>query len=754
MRTFWLYLIAGWLTMPVAAPAETLDIARLVASPALSGPTVRGIQISPDGTRVTWLQGKADDQDQLDLWEYHVADGEKRLLVDSRELTGGQDEQLDEVELARRERARIYETGIVEYTWSPDGTALLFPLGGELYYLELGAQPRRLTNTPATETDARISPRGRYVSFVREQNLYLIDLASGEQRALTTAGGGAVSYGAAEFVAQEEMYRYTGYWWSEDDRRIAFTRVDETGVALKDRYEIDAGGVTTIPQRYPFAGTPNAVVDLFLLDLDAGEPRQVALGSSSDFYLARVDFSPDGTLAVQKQTRDQKRLELIFVDPATLEQRLVLVEEQPHWVNLHSDLTFIDGGAQFIWSSERSGFNHLYLYDRDGSLQRQLTSGDWPVAPAGHSGGAVDEANGMLWFTGSRETPTERHLYRMPLAGGEAQRMTEAGGWYDATVAKDGSFFVEYGGGPLRPPYVAIRSADGELLAWVNENALEEGHPYYPYLAGHRPFEFGTLEADDGTPLHYRLMLPAGFDPARSYPAVMYLYGGPGVGAGVVTKAWPIDGRLHGLNQILARSGYVVFTLDNRGTPNRGKAFEDVIYRDMGDAEVRDQLRGLEWLKSQPYVDADRVGVHGWSYGGYMTLMLLLKAPGAFAAGIAGAPVTNWRLYDTHYTERYMGDPNDGDGKYESSSPMSYAQNLADPLLIVHGMADDNVFFDNTVQMIEALQKHAQPFEMMSYPGQRHRIVGEGENTQLWNLYLDFFGRYLQGSCEEGKICY
>jgi len=197
-----------------------------------------------------------------------------------------------------------------------------------------------------------------------------------------------------------------------------------------------------------------------------------------------------------------------------------------------------------------------------------------------------------------------------------------------------------------------------------------------------------------------------------------------------------------------------VFTLDNRGTPNRGKAFEDVIYRDMGDAEVRDQLRGLEWLKSQTYVDADRVGVHGWSYGGYMTLMLLLKAPGAFAAGIAGAPVTNWRLYDTHYTERYMGDPNDGDGKYESSSPMSYAQNLADPLLIVHGMADDNVFFDNTVQMIEALQKHAQPFEMMSYPGQRHRIVGEGENTQLWNLYLDFFGRYLQGSCEEGKICY
>ncbi|MGD8357456.1 MAG: DPP IV N-terminal domain-containing protein [Lysobacterales bacterium] len=750
MRTILFWLIACWLAVPATVSAETLDIARLVASPSLSGPTVSGIQISPDGARVTWLQGRADDQHQLDLWEYHVADRGKRLLVDSTALTGGQEEKLDEVERARRERARIHDSGIVEYSWSPDGRALLFPLGGDLYYLELGSKPRRLTDTAVTETDARISPQGHYVSFVREQNLYLIDLGSGEERALTTAGGGAVSYGMAEFVAQEEMDRYTGYWWSKDDSRIAFTRVDESGVELKDRYEIGADGVTTIPQRYPFAGTPNAVVELYLLDLASGEARKIELGADKDFYLARVDFSPDGTLAAQKETRDQKSLDLIFIDPETLQQKVVLREEQPHWINLHRDLTFIEGGERFIWSSERSGFNHLYLYRKDGTLLRQLTDGDWPVAPSDRRGGAVravDEANGVLWFTGFRETPTERHLYHVPLAGGEVQRMTAAGGWYDATVAGDGSFYVEYGEGPLRPPYTAIRSASGERLAWINENALDESHPYYPYLPGHRPFNFGTLEADDGTPLNYRLMLPADFDPDRRYPAIIYLYGGPGVPP-VARKSWPIDGRLLGLNQILARSGYVVFTLDNRGTPNRGKAFEDAIYRDMGDAEVRDQLRGLEWLKAQPYVDADHVGIYGWSYGGYMTLMCLLKAPGAFAAGIAGAPVTNWKLYDTHYTERYMGDPNegngDGDGRYEASSPMSYAQSLADPLLIVHGMADDNVFFDHTVQMIEALQKAARPFEMMTYPGQRHRIVGEAENTQLWNLYLDFFRRHLE----------
>jgi dipeptidyl-peptidase-4 len=303
---------------------------------------------------------------------------------------------------------------------------------------------------------------------------------------------------------------------------------------------------------------------------------------------------------------------------------------------------------------------------------------------------------------------------------------------------------VENGQAPLRPPYTAIRSASGELLTYITENPLDKSHPYHPYLEGHREYTFSTLEAEDGTLLNYKLALPTGFDPAKKYPAVVYFYGGPG--SLQVTKTWPIDGRLNGFNQVLARNGYVVFTLDNRGTSERGKAFEDVIYRNMGDFEVRDQLRALEWLKSQPFVDADNVGVDGWSYGGYLTLMLMLKAPDAYKAGIAGAPVTNWRLYDTHYTERYMGDPNDGDGKYEISSPMTYAKNLSDPLLIIHGMADDNVFFDHTVQMIDALQEAAIPFEMMTYPGKRHRIVGEAENTQMWNMYLDFFNRNLKSA--------
>jgi dipeptidyl-peptidase-4 len=745
MRLMTGLLLMTLLSTPGPIPAEELTIERLVASPALNGPTANSVKISPDGTRVTFLQGKPDDQDQQDLWEYHVADGKTRLLVDSRQLLPGE-EVLDEVELARRERARIFATGIVEYGWSPDGSALLFPLGGDLYYLKLGAQPRRLTETEATETDAKISPAGRYVSFVREQNLYIIDLESGAERAITTGGEGAISYGMADFAAQEEMYRDTGYWWAEDDSRIAFTRMDESGVKLVNRYEIGAEGVTTVEQRYPFAGTPNAVVELFVMELDSGAVHQIDLGDDPDIYLARVDYSPDGTLAVQRQSRDQKTLELIFVDPETFEPRVVVTETQPNWVNLHSDLMFLDGGAQFLWTSERSGFNHIYLYRKDGELIRQLTAGDWMVAPTGRAGGgirAVDEASGTVWFAGWRDTPIENHLYRVPLAGGEVVQVTEPGGWHDAAVAADGRFFVDSGEGPMRPPYTAIRDASGDLITYVTENPLDETHPYAPYLAGHRPYEFGTLQTGDGTVLHYQVALPADFDPARQYPAVVYLYGGPGVGQSV-RKVWPVDGRLAGMRQILARHGYVVFTIDNRGTPNRGKAFEDVLYRNMGDYEVRDQLLGLEWLKSQPFVDPGNVGIFGWSYGGYMTLMMLTKSPGSYKAGISGAPVTNWRLYDTHYTERYMGDPDDGDGRYEISSPITHAENLADPMLIVHGMADDNVFFDNTVQMIDALQESARPFEMMTYPGKRHRIVGEAENTHLWKMYLEFFDRNLK----------
>ncbi len=323
--------------------SESLTIERLEASPGLDGPAARGVAIAPDGSRVTFLKGRENDRYQLDLWEYHIADGQERLLVDSLTLLD-EPEVLDEVERARRERQRIFFRGIIEYDFAPDGQALLFPLGGDLYYLPLGGEPRRLTSSPATETDARVSPGGRYVSFVREQNLYVIDLETGGERALTREGGDAISFGVAEFVAQEEMYRFTGYWWSGDERFIAFTRIDEAPVTLVDRYEIGAdGGVVTIAQRYPFAGEANAEVRLFVMELATGELREVNWRQSPDDYLARVDFVPGGELSFQRQSRDQQRLELVFLDVDTMTQEVALTETSNTWINLHSDLHVLCG---------------------------------------------------------------------------------------------------------------------------------------------------------------------------------------------------------------------------------------------------------------------------------------------------------------------------------------------------------------------------------------------------------------------------
>ena len=723
--------------------AEKLTVKRLEASPGLSGTYAKGVQISPDGERVTFLQGRADNKLQQDLWEYHIADGKKRMLVDSTALLGGA-EELDEVELARRERQRISATGIVEYGIAPDGKALLFPLGGDLYYLPIGGEPRRLTETDATETDAKVSPGGAFVSFIREKNLYIIDLATGKERAVTTEGAGPVTFGMADFAAQEEMYRSTGYWWAKDDSRIAFTKVDESGVTLVNRYEISADGVTSIPQRYPFAGEDNAIVQLFVVTLANGDLMEVELGADKDFYLPRVAFSPDGTLAVQKQSRDQKRLDLILADPKTGEQQIVLTEQSKTWINLHSDLHFFADGSHFTWTSERSGFRHIYLYAKNGEMVRQLTSGNWPVSESSRRGGgikAVDEEGGYIYFTGWSVTATEQHLFRVLLSGeGVVTRLTEAGGWHSAEVAPDGSFFIDNGSSPDRPPYSAIRDRDGNLLIYITENALDETHPYFPYLPNHRPREFGVIETSDGVELQYELTLPTDFDAAKQYPAVVYLYGGPG-GASV-KKYWSV-----GLNQVLAQNGFVVFTVDNRGTGDRGTAFDDVIYKNMGDFEVRDQVTGAKWLADKPYVDASRVGVYGWSYGGYMTLLCMFKAPEVFKAGIAGAPVVNWRLYDTHYTERYMGDPADGDF-YERSSPITYVDGLEGNLLLIHGMADDNVFFDNSVQLMAALQQAEKQFELMTYPGKRHGIRGEAERVHLNQMRLDFFKRHLQASAD------
>ena len=708
------------------------------------------MRFSPDGKLVSYLRARDDVPTVFDLWAYDLGRKSHRRLVDSRALAPAE-AKLSAEEEARRERQRIAALrGIVDYQWAPDSRGLLVPLDGDLYHYDLSKPPaeavRRLTTTPAFETDAKFSPRGRYVSFIREQDLYAVELATGAERRLTIGGGGLVSHGVAEFIAQEEMNRDTGYWWSPDEKRVAYARVDESPVDEVERFEIDAGGVRVLKQRYPATGRPNAAVTLAILELESGKLAWCELGSR-DFYLAHVEWYPESDrLLVQRQTRDQKRLDVLSYPVSGGKARQLFSERSDTWVDLSDDLYFLPERQEILWASQRSGHNHLYLYDYGGVLKGPVTAGDWDVigewgAPAVRG---VDERRGKVYFMATIKTPLERQLYVADLDDGpkrEPAALTSGDGWHSVTMSTDARRFLLGYNDPAQPPQVSLHDASGERRAWLLENRVDDQHPYAPFLDRHVLPEFGTIPAADGTPLYYQLYKPAGFAAGRRYPAVLMVYGGPTVQT--VQRRWG-ERRGSQTAQLFTQRGYVVFAIDNRGSGGRGKKFTEALYHRLGGVEVEDQLKGVSWLKAQPFVDPARVGVYGWSYGGYMTLMLLGQSPGTFKAGVAGAPVTDYRLYDTHYTERYLGTPQENPEGYRLSNVLTFAGAIRDRLMIIHGMADDNVLFTNTTLLIPALVASGQPFEVVPYPGSKHGALTFRETgIHGWKTILDFFDRSL-----------
>ena len=720
--------------LSTAVQAEPLDIERIFASPSLDGNAPRALKVSPDGERVTFLKGKQTDYERLDLWEYHIDSGETRLLFDSNDLQSGE-EVLSDEEKARRERMRLSGSGIVSYQWSADGKALLFPLGGDVYYHKLGEKgAKQLLDTDVFETDIKLSPKGNYISFIRDQNLFVKHIESGKETAITKEGGGNIKFGMAEFVAQEEMGRMTGYWWSPDESFIAFTKVDESPVDVISRSEIYADDIKTIDQKYPKAGTNNVLVELAIQNINNGARRWVDLGEDKDIYLARGKWMPNSeTFTYQWQTRDQQTLELRAYNVPTEKQSVLLSETSNTWVNLHNDLYFLSDSDQFIWASERDGFKHLYLYENNGKLVRQLTQGDWVVDNIE----AVDAKSNRIYFAGRKDTPLESHAYSVSLNGGDISRITNEGAYHSVSFSKDASIFIDRFSTINSPAQVSLNDASGKRITWLEENKVEEGHPLYPYMDTWTKPEFGDITTKDGATLKYRIYKPENLE--KKHPVIVYLYGGPH--AQVVTNSWAGNRGL--LMQHWVDKGYVVFTLDNRGSNYRGKAFEDPIYKKMGFVEVDDQVAGVEFLRTLPYVDAKRIGVHGHSYGGYMTLMTMFKAGDYFQAGVSGAPVTDWRLYDTHYTERYMGNPKTDDDAYTASSVFPYAKDLKGDLLIYHGMADDNVLFTHSTMLYKHLQDLAIPFETMDYPGKKHSIRGKQTGIHLYKTITNFFDRNL-----------
>jgi dipeptidyl-peptidase 4 len=709
-----------------ASKEDRLSLERVARYPPPGTKVAGTFRFAHDGRRLYFLAVEGAGVSRS-LFREDVVSGAREIVARPPEASG--ETTLTPEEVLRRERQRVQDTGITHYQLASDADTALFDWRGDVYLARPGQPPARLTETASSEIDPQPSPDGARAAYGRDGELYVLDIATRSERRLTQGARDGVFHGVAEYIAQEEMDRSSGFWWSPDGARIAFTEVDETAIPL---YPIvQQGGATWRVEsyHYPYAGGPNARVRLGVVPAAGGETVWMRL-SDDDVYLARVLWDPDGSLLVQVESRDQKSLRLLRGDPRTGAVTPLLEDRSETWINLHDDLRPLKDG-RFLWSSEASGFRHLELRARDGSRLRSLTSGDWPVDQVE----GIDEKNGLVYFTAAKDGPMERQLYRVSLEGGSIERMTPEAGWHTVSFSRDGLRYVDVHESASSPPRALLKEAAGRTVRELDRNADPE-----PQDLALRSPEFVTLKAKDGSVLHGALYRPPNAAAGTKHPAIVRVYGGPT--AQTVKNAWEVTCDLRA--QYLARHGYVVFRLDNRGTPRRGKSFETALAGRLGSVEVEDQIAGARYLAGLPFVDGARVGIYGWSYGGYMAARCILAAPDLFKAAVVGAPVSDWDGYDTHYTERYMGTPRDNPAGYRDSSVLPLASRLKGKLLIVHGMIDENVQFRHTARLMNALNAAQVPYDLMIFPDERHLPRGEEDRRYMEARIVDFFDRALK----------
>jgi dipeptidyl-peptidase-4 len=706
-----------------------LDLARVAAFPPPGTLRSGSFRFTHDGHHLYYLSPEGEGTARA-LVREEVETG-SRQVVGRPDSGSGQKASLSHEEILRRERLRIRETGITQFVVAARADVVVYAFGSDLWLAQPGREPLRLTETPAAEVDPQLSRDGRRLGFVREGELYVMDLASRAETRLTQGATDSVTHGLAEYIAQEEMGRPSGFWWSPDGERLAYTEVDETAIPVypivhqgEENWEVDNF-------HYPFAGGKNAKVRLGVIPASGGATLWLSLAlEGEEIYLARVLWEPGGGLLVQTESRDQKSLRLLRFDPETGSSKILLEDRSDSWINLHDDLTPLDGG-RFLWSSESSGYRHLELHSRDGSLVRRLTSGDWPVDKIE----AVDETGGWVFFSAAKDGPLERHLYRVSLEGGTIERLTPEAGFHVPVLSRDGRWFVDVRDSAASAPLAVLKDRSGRTV-----RLLESADDKEVRALALRPPTFVTVKAEDGTVLHGALYVPPAMKEGRRHPAIVRVYGGPT--AQEVKDSWALTQDLRA--QYLARQGYVVFRLDNRGSPRRGRAFESAILGRLGSVEVQDQIAGARYLARLPYVDGSRIGIYGWSYGGYMAARCMLEAPELFRAGVAGAPVTDWDGYDTHYTERYMGRPQDNVAGYRGSSLLPLAARLKGSLLLIHGMIDENVHFRHTARLMNALNAAQAPYDTLIFPEERHLPRRDEDRVFMEQRLLDHFDRHLK----------
>ena len=578
---------------------------------------------------------------------------------------------------------------------------------------------------------ATFSPQGDKVAFVYQNNLYYKDLSSGEVVQITHDGKrNEIINGATDWVYEEEFSFARAFQWSPDGQRIAFYRFDERRVPEFTMTNYKGGLYPEyVTFKYPKVGQPNSIVTIHVYHLDRKMTRQIATGDDTDIYIPRIKWTRDPyLLCVFRMNRHQNELELLLAETTTGKTTLMMKETSKWYIDIHDNLTFLSDGRHFLWTSERDGFNHIYLCDMGGQVVRQLATGPWEVTDFY----GVDEANGMVYFQAAIDSPLERKVCAVRLDGkGRVKKLNRLDGWNSAQFSSTFDYFVNTHSSINNPPVYTVCDRKGRELRVIEGNiALRDKQLAY----GVAPVTFFDFTTSEGVTLNGWMIRPLDFDETKQYPVLMYVYGGPG--SQQVTDAW--KGQNYWWFQMLVQKGFIVACVDNRGTGGRGEAFKKMTYMKLGHYETIDQIEAARYLSSLPWVDADRIGIFGWSYGGYMSSLCILKGNDVFKAAIAVAPVTNWKWYDTIYTERYMRTAAENPEGYEQNSPVNFADRLKGRYLIIHGMGDDNVHFQHTAEMVNALIAANKQFDTYFYPNRNHGIYGGPTRLHLYTKMTNF----------------
>jgi dipeptidyl-peptidase-4 len=677
-----------------------------------------------DDTTFVWP--KKDVKANFVEWRvYDVATGKERPLFDraklERALTGSG--------LPANVARDAAESDELKFDAKKNG--VVFSVNEDLYLYSIsGGTVARLTSAPGEEEEATFSPDGTKVAFLRANDLYVVDLA-GRERRLTTDGSAEILNGKLDYVYQEEVYGrgiWKGFWWSPDSLRVAFLQLDERPVpefTIPDHIAYDQD---LNVYDYPKAGDPNPKVKLFVVPASGGARVEVETAKTGgEILIVNVAWSPDSkAVTYQLQNREQSWLDLVSASPSDGAARTLIHETTKAWVDPLGPPVWLPDGS-FLWQSERSGYRHFYLYGADGTLVRQLTTGEWEVREL-HG---VDRQ--YAYFSGTERSPIGLDVYRVKLDGGPPTRLSAAPGKHAATFNPKLTHYVDRWSDIRTPDQVRVYRSDGAEARVVDENKVAAIGEYdLPAI------ELLQVKTRDGFPMEAMLIRPPHFDPSKKYPVYQFLYGGPG--AQQVRNEW--RGQFNLFNQLIAQQGAIVFMCDNRSASGKGAVSRWPVYRNFGELELRDEEDAIHWLKSQPGVDGSRILINGWSYGGFMVLYAMTHST-TFAAGIAGGPVADWRNYDSIYTERYMLMPQNNPDGYRKSSPRFAAKDLHGNLLLLHGTTDDNVHTQNTIQMAWELQQLGRTFEMMLFPRTRHSVTQKNTVLFMQKTVLGFVRRQL-----------